>query len=90
MNKILMIIISCFFLVGCSTISKDYRYLPESEHADKDGMVLVRRLEMNKPGLVERTPEGGMKMDSREPNLWGKYVQPILVSAKNNAQANVM
>lgn len=83
------IILLCLVLGGCSTIAKDYRYLPDNVHADKDGMVLVRKLELNKAGAIKSLPDGEMSMDSREPNLWTKYATPVLSGAVGTAKENV-
>ena len=88
-KRILMLcIVMCFFLVSCSTIAKDYRYIPDNVHADKDGMVLVRKLELNKSGSVKSLPNGEMSLDTREPNLWTKYATPVLSGAVGTAKEN--
>ena len=82
----IIVLFFCFVNSSCSTIAKDYKYLPNSEHADENGMVLVRKLEMNKAGAVKSLPDGEMSLDTREPNLWNKYVTPVLQGATSTAK----
>lgn len=87
--KILIVILAVIFISGCSTVAKDYRYMPKSKHANENGMVLVQQIELNKSGTVKSIPSSEMSFDTREPNLWTKYVTPILQRTAGMASENV-
>ncbi len=86
-NGLWLVILLGVCLSGCGTIAKDYKYMPESKHADENGMVLIRRIELNKPGKVVSNPEGEFSFDSREPNFWQKNVVPMVAGGLQHTEA---
>ena len=88
MNKCVGAILTLLLLSGCSTIAKDYRYMPDSKHADEKGMVLFRRLELSGPGALSVKPRE-MSLDTRAPNLWKENVVPIFAGAVDKSGTTI-
>jgi len=84
--KLLYIFVICLSLSGCGTLAEYSEYLPDSDHADKNGMVVTSRLKLNKAGKVEK---GDFKVDSREMSFWEKYGSPLLAGASSRAQTQI-
>ncbi len=80
--KILLIL--CIFVIsGCSSIGKVYKY--------EDGVKSqLYQIETNKDGaLTYKDKDVEIQIDSRKPNLWERFVQPIITGASNKTQGTV-
>ena len=71
MRKLLFTVIIIGMVLGCSScasLSEQFVYMPESEHADKDGMVCVTRIK-SKGSAIHESKKGEYKSDSKQKNF---------------------
>ena len=78
--RLFVVIISCLMLNSCGSVSEIYI----------KGEKVATIKQSGNGAVVYNDGTISVQADSRVPSNWDKFIAPILTSAKQNAQANIM
>lgn len=64
----LSLVVMSLLVSGCASISEKYMYMPESEHADTDGLVCVTRIK-SRGSAIHESKKAEYKSDSKSKGI---------------------